>query len=354
MTRLVAVGDLVLGDSASTIGFGFNSTHQQNGLEPVLGRVTEVLRSGDIVFGNLEAVLSEGDGNRTTAVSLHMRASPRFAGQLRRAGFTVLNVANNHANQHGDQAFADTCRHLLAAGIAVSGLPGTDGWSSQPLLLESHPGQPVGLLAYSLQPRQYHADRVPPFAEGNPEGILADVRRLRHETGTVVVSMHWGLEFTSQPSTSQVALAHDILAAGACLVLGHHAHVVQPFVDTGAGAIAFGLGNFLSDMLWDDALRRGAILTCSLTEGTVREATIADTYLDATGTPSITGHRRFASSAEVPGVPDHEYGESASGALARLRRAKARYLIRNFYRMKPRFAIQWVARVIRNRLPVLL
>lgn len=351
MTRFVAVGDLVLGDTASTVGFGFNSTHQANGLEPVLGGVAAVLRSGDIVFGNLEAVLSERDGDQASAASLHMRASPRFAEQLRHAGFTVLNVANNHANQHGDEAFADTCRHVLAAGIAVSGLPGTDDWTTQPLRLEPHPGQRVGLLAYCLHPRQYHAERVPPFAEGSPERILADVRRLRREVPTVVVSVHWGLEFTSQPSSSQVGLAHEILAAGACLVLGHHAHVVQPFVNTGVGAIAFGLGNFLSDMLWDDALRRGAILTCELTEGAVRNAAVVDTFLDATGTPSVTGHRRLVSSAEVPGVPDDEHRNMARRAVARLRGTKARYLVRNLYRMKPRYAIQWVARVIRNRLP---
>jgi poly-gamma-glutamate synthesis protein (capsule biosynthesis protein) len=162
------------------------------------------------------------------------------------------------------------------------------------------------------------------------------------------------LEFTDQPSRAQVELSHRILAEGACLVLGHHAHVVQPFVDTGGGVVAFGLGNFLSDMVWDDALRRGAILTCEVVDGTVRNAAVADTFLDTTGTPSVTGHRQLISSAEVPGVPEDEHRVQARSGLTRLRRAKARYLIRNFYRMKPRFALQWVARVIRNRLPILL
>jgi poly-gamma-glutamate synthesis protein (capsule biosynthesis protein) len=282
-----------------------------------------------------------------------MRGDPRFAADLKRCGFTILNVANNHANQHGDAAFHDTCRHVREAGMLVCGLPGSNGWLTDPVMIETTDKERVGVLAYCLHPRQYFPDRAPPFTEGNHEGIVADVRRLCREADAVVVSVHWGLEFTTDPSVEQVGLATAITDAGGCLLLGHHSHVVGPFTRAGSSVVAYGLGNFVSDMLWDDVLRRGAILIANLDGDAIRSAEVVDTKLDARGAPRLAG-RRPVQELPIPGISHEAHRMQASRETARLRKAKARYLAANVRRMKPGYALQWIVKVIRNRLSFLL
>ena len=50
------------------------------------------------------------------------------------------------------------------------------------------------------------------------------------------------------PSISQISFAHDIIDAGADIILGHHPHVLQPVEKYKGGIIAYSLGNFVSDM----------------------------------------------------------------------------------------------------------
>ena len=63
-----------------------------------------------------------------------------------------------------------------------------------------------------------------------------------------MVSLHWGNEYRSEPSDAQNAWLDQILPADEIdLVIGHHAHVVQPVDKVGDEWVVFGLGNFLSN-----------------------------------------------------------------------------------------------------------
>jgi hypothetical protein len=81
-----------------------------------------------IVFGNLEGTLTDSavDGKCAAGSTdcFAFRTPTTFAGVLRQAGFTVLNSANNHSHDFGDQGVVQTSAALAAAGIAQAGLPG--------------------------------------------------------------------------------------------------------------------------------------------------------------------------------------------------------------------------------------
>tara|TARA_B110000438_G_scaffold160550_1_gene153799 strand:+ start:21 stop:563 length:543 start_codon:yes stop_codon:yes gene_type:complete len=70
----------------------------------------------------------------------------------------------------------------------------------------------------------------------------------------VVVSVHWGEEYRADPTDRQRSAAERLLAAPEVdLVLGHHAHVLQPVVRRAGDAVAFGLGNLLTNQPGDEA-----------------------------------------------------------------------------------------------------
>lgn len=83
---------------------------------------------GNLVFGNQEGTLATGGDAKCAPYGTNgcftFRGEPSSAAALRRAGFTIMNLANNHAMDYGATAQAQTIAALRAAGLAYDGLPG--------------------------------------------------------------------------------------------------------------------------------------------------------------------------------------------------------------------------------------
>lgn len=349
---LVAVGDLQLGDSPTTVGYGFYSRYRGRPLDVLFDEVRPLMDGADILFGNLETTLVPADPGEPSRASLQLRGEPEFAKALRRTGFTVLNVANNHAVQHGSQTFHSTIATLRDAGIACCGIRGTDGWTTEPVMLQQGA---VGILGYCLRPRQYGPE-VPPYAEGSRDEICRDVRRLRESSVTVVVSLHWGEEFVTMPSKDEISLAHAIIDAGAVLLLGHHPHVIRPVERYGHGTIVYSLGNFLGDMVWYAPFRRGAVFRCILTDSGIADATMAPTRLGSDYQPRPTGEPATSSmsSEQIRGLDAEQYARAIATSWRKQRAAGYFAAIVNLPRTPLRILVQLAHQTVRNKFAALM
>src|SRR3954470_14892047 len=79
--RFVAVGDIMLGDSATCAGFGFHTKYRRDA-SAALSLVSPLLRRGEIVLGNLECVLTRAGKGRTRLRRDQMRGHPEYAVSL--------------------------------------------------------------------------------------------------------------------------------------------------------------------------------------------------------------------------------------------------------------------------------
>ena len=350
--RLVAVGDVMLGDSAICVGYGFASKHTEAALEKSLCDVRPFFESADIGFGNLETVLSERGLRKDNVSSMQMRGRASFARVLRDVGFTVLSVANNHANQHGLDAFCDTVDALRDAGIEPCGLRGSDGWCSRPVII-SRRGVTVGFLGYCLRPRQY-GQSTPPFAEGSPSEISDDVTRLRPKVNHVVVSLHWGEEFVAQPSTGEVSLAQRLVEAGASLIVGHHPHVVRPVHRCHDAIVAYSLGNFVTDMIWQRTLRTGALLRCTFTADGLPDAHVSRVETNRSFIPRVVGMPEAVGPGPARAIRDDLYAKQVRKALTQQRVAAYRYALSNVWRYPPHILMQLLSNTAKNKVTMLL
>lgn len=349
---VAAVGDLMLGDSPTCVGYGVRSRYTAAEAETLFDGVGHLLAGADLIFGNLEVVLSDRGMDPLSLSAAQMRGHPRLAGVLRRAGFDVLSVANNHADQHGPEAFAESVELLRAEGIACCGVRGTGAWASEPVLLE-RAGARIGVLGYSMRPRQYGA-ATPPFAEGTSFEILADVRRLRPTVDHLLVSLHWGEEFVGRPSANEVALGRALVDSGASLVIGHHPHVLRPVERHGAGVVAYSLGNFVADMLWQPSLREAAVLRCRLAPGGVQEVEVARTRIGPDFRPVPSAARQEVEASLGAGMAEAEYRREVDRALRAQRLASYAYALANAWRFPRPLLVQLVRRTIRNKVASLL
>jgi poly-gamma-glutamate synthesis protein (capsule biosynthesis protein) len=351
--RLIAVGDIMLGDSAICVGFGFASRHDSDGLRRLLSNVAPLLQDAQIGFGNLEAVLSGRGLDPDSLRSKQMRGLPEYATALRGAGFNVINVANNHAVQHGEEAFRDTVQALEMADIRVCGLRGEDGWCSRPVVMPVG-AVTVGIIGYCLRPRQY-GTTTPPFAEGAAEEIRADVTRLKSTVNQVIVSLHWGEEFVQQPCESEVALAKSLIDAGAAVIVGHHPHVARPVERHGNGVVGYSLGNFVSDMIWLGDLRAGKILRCELSARGVMTAETIDVRIGRDFGPTVTGVATpIVRGNTSQGLSELVYAANVRRSLTRQRLAAYSYAMRNLRKYPRRILGQMFYTSARNKLTALL
>lgn len=232
-----AVGDVMLAGRWTPVlaskGYGF----------PFGGVKTELDR-GDINLANLESPIARS-GSEYMDKKFRFRAEPHVAEALRKAGFSVVTLANNHSMDFGDAALAETLHHLSQAGIASVGAGANLDEARKPAIVTVR-GTRVAFLGYSLtQPIEFFAVKTRPgTAPGYKKLVQADVAAARAQADYVIVSFHWGKEASGVVQEYQRATARQAIDAGADVIIGHHPHVLQGVERYKGGIIFYSLGNF--------------------------------------------------------------------------------------------------------------
>lgn len=246
---VAAVGDIMLGGTArpELRRFGYDYPFEH---------VASLLQDADIAFGNLEGPLTESGVPEGDKQYVFRSPPAKVVPALKRAGFDILSLANNHSLDYGPQGLADTEAALRAHGIAAVGA-GADGRAARaPAILEVR-GKRFGFLAYSLTlPENFFAtDTRPGTAFGNEEHVRADVAALKNHVDFVLVSFHWGQEGKTELRDYQMRVGRAAIEAGARAVIGHHPHILQGVERYRDGVILYSLGNFVFGSYSRSAIR---------------------------------------------------------------------------------------------------
>jgi len=278
-----------------------------HGGEAALEQVAPFLSTAHVAFVNLESPLSDA-GSRNVEKDVTFRGRPALVKGLAAAGIDVVSLANNHALDWGAQALLDTIARLDAAGIAHAGAGEDLAAARSPALLDTPAGS-VAVLAFTdIIPAGFPAGVE--RAGVNPvrpdrERLLADIREAATAADWVVVSFHWGVEYEGYAGASQRELAHQVVDAGADLVLGHHPHVLQGFELYKGALIAYSLGDFVFDH-YSRATGEAVILQATLTPGVPPSFSLIPVYLeDPHGIPApVTGAEADAILDRVAGFSE--------------------------------------------------
>lgn len=362
--KLAFVGDVMCGDSFSLLGRGAASMIERYGDDFVPEATARLLRSHDLVLGNIECVLSDVGRREYSLRRLHMRGRPQTAFLLAQWGFTVGNVANNHILEQGLSAAADTVEQIKKAGLEVIGCgPSGDfrkgGTRLTRMVLK---GQVFYLAGICLRQEQYAFE-----GDGALEDVLNEIRKVRREepSAFVILSVHWGDELIEYPSVQQRQLADRLEKAGVHLVIGHHPHVVQGIDAREDALIAYSLGNFIFDSS-SDKTSWSVLLSmevkdsqfCSwkaipIVRGEDFRPFPAPDERRSFYEQEIARRNRLACEAiENTALYDREYRRRVSVYCQESRRNLRRNLFRRFFRFSPIFWPQILLRPIQRRLGV--
>ena len=205
-----------------------------------------VLVGADLTVGNLEGAICDG-GKSTKGSgpnSYSFRTPTSYGHLLKEAGFDYMSMANNHANDFGQEGIQSTERVLKEQGILFSGIAGR----TESAVIERK-GLKIGLCAFG------HNSYTLKHTDLATVGRIVD--DLVKRCDLVIVSFHGGAEGRTQSHLPQGGetflgenrgslrqLAHFCVDHGADIVYGHGPHVVRGVEVYKGRFIAYSLGNF--------------------------------------------------------------------------------------------------------------
>jgi poly-gamma-glutamate synthesis protein (capsule biosynthesis protein) len=283
--KIIAVGDIFLGEHPVTLNHGVNSVVEKKGSDFIFSEVKGYLNRGDIICGNLEGIISPKREGETGIRSAIFWGNPSCASALSSAGFNCLFLANNHTAQHGEDALRRTCQLLDEHHIKWTGVNPGNPNSSIPAIFQVR-NLNVALLSY-CDTQQYHMDD-PLLSLAHFENIKKDVERAQGVADIIIVSLHWGDEFIDYPAPSQREMAHKIIDLGVHFLVGHHSHTMQGVERYKQGVIAYSLGSFVKD-LWSPKFRESVILECEVSPKGVVDLKMVPIYINDQWQPELYG-----------------------------------------------------------------
>ncbi|MDR1617099.1 MAG: CapA family protein, partial [Syntrophomonadaceae bacterium] len=149
--------------------------------------------------------------------------------------------------------------------------------AAQQIVLLEKQGVTFGFLSYTYGLNGLSLPRDKPWmvsvldggTEANEARLAADVAAIRPLCDYLIVSMHWGVEYTYTPTSIQKKQAQLLCDLGTDLIIGHHPHVLQPleWLESPEGRqtlCMYSLGNFVSNQQRYDTLL-GGLLEVELT-----------------------------------------------------------------------------------------
>jgi poly-gamma-glutamate synthesis protein (capsule biosynthesis protein) len=214
---------------------------------PLFAGVRPVISGADLAICHLEVPLGPPQGPFRGYPTFE--APPQVAAALEATGYDTCSTASNHTLDRGAAGVGRTLDALDAAGVRHAGSARSAREAAAPTVL-AVPGARVAQLSYTFGFNGLSVPAGRPWLSNRIDQarILAAARRARAAGADVVVlSLHWGTEFEHRPTAEQRSLARRLLGSpDVDLIVGHHAHVTQPFEKIGGEWVAYGLGNHVA------------------------------------------------------------------------------------------------------------
>jgi poly-gamma-glutamate capsule biosynthesis protein CapA/YwtB (metallophosphatase superfamily) len=248
---LVATGDVLIHQDLELTA-GARRPDGSYDFAPVMAPVASIIRAADLAICHFETPVAPAGGPYRGYPSFAVQ--PQIVAALKTTGFDECSTASNHSLDDGIGGVVRTLDALDAAGIGHAGTYRSAADRTRPQILDvagvkvAHIAAAYGLNGGPPPPGRAFAVDLDPVPD--VQGLLAAARRARAAGAQVVVaSLHCCVEYQHDPTAAQVQAVHTLLASPDIdLVIGHHAHVVQPFEKIDGKWVAYGLGNFVAEM----------------------------------------------------------------------------------------------------------
>jgi len=234
--RMLFVGDIMMARGVAQLTEKYGLEYPFFNIRPLF-----YLFNWNIIYGNLEGPVRT-EAKPVSLFSVRFDYSPEIPQLLAKLGFNLLNIANNHMADQGYSAIDSTRKYLEENHIFPLG-----DYSDCSLKYRYQKDNFIFLGANLVNKNKYCV-----------QDLLQEIKELKTKDTNlyVIVTPHWGTEYTSSPDDFQKQTAHQLIEAGADLIIGHHPHVVQAIEEYQGKLIFYSLGNFVFDMYFSQPVQQ--------------------------------------------------------------------------------------------------
>lgn len=226
--------------------------------------VAPLIKGHDLAYYNQESNI----GGKSLGLSAYPRFnSPEEIGDtMVNLGFNLVSLANNHTMDKGEQGVINSVNYwktkpgVYYTGEALS----WDDREENIKVLEKN-GIKYAFFSYTTVTNGL----IPPLGKEyltniyDKAKVKKDIDKVKDKVDLIIVAMHWGEEYTTNPTLNQKQVAKDLADMGVNLVIGNHAHSLQPVEMVGDTLVFYALGNFIAAQDTADK-QTGTLVTLSI------------------------------------------------------------------------------------------
>ena len=264
---LIAVGDNLIHSSLykdanryANGGYLDFSTNKYD-FTPMYKYIKEIVTNYDIGYINQETILG--------GTSLGLSDYPTFNSPYEvgdaviDAGFNLVSLATNHTVDRGKNAVLNSCEYWnTKENVLVAGSYCSDEERNEIKIAEKNN------ITYTMLNYTYGTNGMPVSDEylvnvwptnlsiNDPtrdtkyqeykEQVKKDIENVRDKVDVLIVAMHWGVEYTHNPTEYEKDMAEYLASLDVDIIIGTHPHVIQPVTWIDDTLVIYSLGNFIS------------------------------------------------------------------------------------------------------------
>lgn len=214
----------------------------------MLTSIKPIVEKYDLAFVNQETII----GGKNLGYSSYPRFnSPDAIGDnLIATGFDIFNLANNHTLDKGEAGMLYSLSYWDSKDVITIGM-NSSFLDRDTIKTYEKNGITYAILGYTTVTnglsvpagKEYYLNVY------DSERVKQDILAVRDKVDVVMVSMHYGSEYTHVPTFEQTEIANYLASLDVDIVIGHHPHVIQPITYIDDTLVIYSLGNFLSGQI---------------------------------------------------------------------------------------------------------
>lgn len=258
---LIAVGDYLIHSSVYK-----DANRLANGdgydFKPMISYIKEIVSNYDIAYYNQETILGGSELGLSDYPTFN---SPYEAGDaMLDAGFNLVSLATNHTMDSGKKAVENSCKYWQSKENVLTAGSYCSEEERNKINIKEINNIKYTMLNYTygtngmLVANDYLVNVWPTDIDNinNPEKdtkyqaykkqVKEDIDKVKDKVDFLIVAMHWGVEYTHEPTAYEKDMASYLASLGVNLIIGTHPHVIQPVTWIDDTLVIYSLGNFIS------------------------------------------------------------------------------------------------------------
>ncbi|MBP9889356.1 MAG: CapA family protein [Leptospiraceae bacterium] len=237
--KILVAGDVMF-------NWGLRETRQKRGeFAPVEGLIP-LFQEADLRMVNLETPIANSEEEMDETKSYVFNAKIEDISLLKKINIDLVFLGNNHSMDYGKKGLEDTLENLKKENILFVGMGKNLKEAFLPNQIKIR-NQSINIISVSNigESRLFATETKPGVAPLQINRLKKILNEKENQDKIQLLSTHWGVEYSPEPTKQQIKQAHDLINLGFSAVIGHHPHIPQGIEKYKDGIIIYSLGNFL-------------------------------------------------------------------------------------------------------------